>query len=224
MMGASIREQPMKRHRRRKCRHCGQLYEPDYRNLRHQRYCAQPVCRQASKVKSQRRWARSVKGWDYCDGTAALLRVRRWRERHPRYWRRRRQQPVALQDFFRAQPHAAQGDTPVLNEVERRILTSLPTALSSEQAGFDPRQPHALQDLFSTQLSLQLGLIEQLSGALHDDIAPLCQRLILRGRQIRGCWNGAAQRHVTGQTSAVPGAPTQGAGAVQLDRPAPGSG
>ena len=224
MMGASIWEQPMKRRRRRKCRHCGQMYEPDHRNVYHQRYCAQPACRQASKVRSQRRWARSAKGRDYGNGTAALLRVRRWRKRNPGYWRKQRQKPAALQDFFLTQPHATQGDTPVLNDVERRILASLPAALASEQAGFDPRQPQALQDLFSTQLSLQLGLIEQLSGALHDDIAPLCQRLILRGRQIRGSWNGADQRHATGQTSAVPGTVAQGAGAVQLDRPAPGSG
>ena len=42
--------------RRRKCRHCKQLYEPDPRNCYHQRYCAQPACRQASKATSQQRW------------------------------------------------------------------------------------------------------------------------------------------------------------------------
>ena len=30
---------------RRKCRHCGQLFRPDPRNVRHQRYCSAPACR-----------------------------------------------------------------------------------------------------------------------------------------------------------------------------------
>ena len=42
--------------RRRKCRHCGQLFRPDPRNLRHQRYCSAKECRRASKAASQRRW------------------------------------------------------------------------------------------------------------------------------------------------------------------------
>ncbi len=46
----------MTKRRRRKCRNCGQLYRPDPRNLRHQRYCSQPACRRASKAASQRRW------------------------------------------------------------------------------------------------------------------------------------------------------------------------
>ena len=46
----------MMRRRRRKCRHCGQLFRPDPRNLRHQRYCSARACRRASKAASQRRW------------------------------------------------------------------------------------------------------------------------------------------------------------------------
>ena len=41
---------------RRKCRHCGQLFRPDPRNLRHQRYCSAKECRRVSKAASQRRW------------------------------------------------------------------------------------------------------------------------------------------------------------------------
>ncbi len=46
----------MKQHRSRKCRHCLDLFDPDTRNLRHQRYCSKPACRKASKADSQRRW------------------------------------------------------------------------------------------------------------------------------------------------------------------------
>ena len=80
----------MTRCRRRKCRHCGQLYEPDPRNRYHQRYCSQPACRQASKAASQRRWRASPKGRDYFRGSANVLRVQAWRKAHPGYWRKRR--------------------------------------------------------------------------------------------------------------------------------------
>ncbi len=78
----------MPQHRRRKCCHCGQLYEPDPRNRHHQRYCCQPACRKASKAASQHRWRASPKGRDYFLGPANVLRVQAWRKTHPGYWRR----------------------------------------------------------------------------------------------------------------------------------------
>ena len=62
--------------RRRKCRHCGQLHEPDPRNRYHQRYCGQSACCQASKAASQRRWRASPKGRDYFEGPANRQRVK----------------------------------------------------------------------------------------------------------------------------------------------------
>jgi hypothetical protein len=41
-------------HRRRKCLHWGELFCPDPRNLRHQRYWSKPQCRNASKAASPR--------------------------------------------------------------------------------------------------------------------------------------------------------------------------
>ena len=61
---------------RRKCRHCGQLFRPDPRNLRHQRYCSAKECRRASKAASQRRWLAKAENRDYfC--TAAYIRRNR---------------------------------------------------------------------------------------------------------------------------------------------------
>ena len=40
----------MARGRRRKCKCCRRLFLPDPRNLRHQRYCSQPLFRAASKA------------------------------------------------------------------------------------------------------------------------------------------------------------------------------
>jgi len=41
---------------RRKCKCCRELFRPDPRNRRHQRYCSAPRCRRASKAASQARW------------------------------------------------------------------------------------------------------------------------------------------------------------------------
>jgi len=87
----------MPRPRRRKCRHCGQLYEPDPRNCHHQKYCSQPDCRKASKAASQKRWRASDKGRDYFRGPANALRVKAWRKAHPGYWQRPRKTSGALQ-------------------------------------------------------------------------------------------------------------------------------
>ena len=46
----------MTKQRQRKSLNCGQLYRPDPRNLRHQRYCSAPAGRKASKAASQARW------------------------------------------------------------------------------------------------------------------------------------------------------------------------
>lgn len=40
----------------RKCCHCGELFEPDFRNRRRQQSCRLDACRRASKQARQRRW------------------------------------------------------------------------------------------------------------------------------------------------------------------------
>ena len=52
----------MMKRRRRKCLNCGQLFRPDPRSARHQRYCSTPACRNASKAASQARWL-SKRSW-----------------------------------------------------------------------------------------------------------------------------------------------------------------
>ena len=66
----------MKRYRRRKCRHCKELFRPDPRNLRHQRYCSKPACRRASKAASQHRWLSKAQNRDYFRGAENVQRVR----------------------------------------------------------------------------------------------------------------------------------------------------
>jgi len=152
----------MSRTRRRKCRHCGQLYEPDPRDRYHQRYCSQPACRQASKTVSQQCWRASPKGRDYFQGHANQLRVQAWRKAHPGSWRKRRQKPRALQDHCPLQ-----------------VL--IPTTDKATLARC------ALQDIIRMQGLVLTGLIAQLTdGTLQDDIASTTRRLLDLGRQIQG--------------------------------------
>ena len=156
----------MKPTKRRRCRHCGQLYQPDPRNGFHRRYCSQPACRQASKAASQRSWRASPKGRDYFHGPANRLRVQAWRKAHPGYGRKRRQRPRALQDHCPAQ-------------------TIVP---AEDKLHLDPR---ALQDLLITQGLALTGLVAQLTGSpLQEVVASALRQLILAGQQIRSASGG----------------------------------
>jgi hypothetical protein len=129
----------MKRYRRRKCRHCKELFHPDPRNLRHQHYCAKPACRRASKAASQRRWLSKAQNRDYFRGAQNVQRVRQWRATHPAYWQHSGSKAqIALQEDSSAQP--------VDNKDKPGELTSA-----------------ALQDLLHSQPLVLIGLIANLT-------------------------------------------------------------
>jgi len=138
---------------RRKCCHCEELFLPDARNFKRQRYCDKPVCRKASKADSQRRWLQQPKNRDYFRGSVHVQRVQRWREAHPGYWRRLKARPVALQD-------------PLIEQVPVNKQNS------------DISGKAALQDLLIIQQAVMIGLIAQLTGStLQDDIALAARRM-----------------------------------------------
>jgi hypothetical protein len=129
----------MKAAGRRKCLHCGEFYQPDRRNRRHQRYCAKPDCRKRSKAESQRRWLQRPENQSYFRGPENCQRVKAWRQRHPGCRRKKKAQaPAGLQEVFPTQAPEAQG------------VSSCP--------GHD-----GLQDLFSMQPAMVSGTY------LHDD-------------------------------------------------------
>ncbi|OQW95436.1 MAG: hypothetical protein BWK77_07430 [Verrucomicrobia bacterium A1] len=163
----------MKRHRRRKCRGCGDLYEPDYRNRRHQEYCTKTECRRASKRARQTKWRASPKGCDYFQGPENVARVQQWRTAHPQYWRRQgRVSGDALQDDCVVQPTGVQ-------EVGSILMRD------------------ALQDVCSLQPALLVGLVSSLTGsALQDDIAGSLRRFQARGQEILGMGLGIVPRRV----------------------------
>ena len=150
----------MKRERRRKCLCCGNLFRPDPRNRRHQRYCSQPACRKASKAASQRRWLAKSENRDYFRGPENVARVQAWRAAHPGYWRRPGNSAPALQDVSHAQA------------IE-------PAAHSVTLASA------ALQDVFSAQPAVLIGLIAHISDStLQEDIALTSRKLLQLGQDI----------------------------------------
>lgn len=154
----------MTRPERPKCLFCGKLFRVDPRNARHQKYCAEPKCRKASKAASQRAWRAKTENLDYFRGAENVARVQSWRAAHPGYWRRAAGQraalPVALQDVCQAQ--------------------GVEIAIDSQNLPQD-----TLQDLLSSQPAVLVGFIAQFTGsALQDDIVRSTRRLVELGQDI----------------------------------------
>ena len=216
----------MLRRRRRKCCHCELLYQPDPRNRWHQRYCSQAGCQQASKLASQRHWVRSALGRRYARRPEHTQHVRDWRAEHPKYWKRKRQKPVALRDVLIPQPLAPPVDKPILIGPPLTIPSGLLDDLSSTASDLEALKGLALLDVLFTQSSVWIGLIATLLGIeLPEDIASFTRRVILLGRQIQG--QSVTPRragNADGEASHLPGAVAQSSSTVQLDRSSPGSG
>ena len=139
----------------------GNCFEPDARNLRHQRHCAKPACRKASKAASQRRWLAKAENRDYFRGAINVARVQAWRAAHPGYWRRPGVKPAtALQDDSSAQGIETHSDS-------------------------DLFAPAALQEVLAAQPTVLIGLIAHLTdSALQEDIAKASRRLLQLGHDI----------------------------------------
>jgi hypothetical protein len=145
-----------------KCRHCREFFPPDLRNRYHQRYCAKPECRAASKRASQRQWESRPENRDYNRSAEKAAKVRAWQASNPGYWKRRRGKKSVLPDLCLAQPSKGQGDK---GKAMRGVLPELLTA-----------QPPVV-----------IGLIAQMTGSvLPEDIAAMTGRLIARGRALMG--------------------------------------
>ena len=71
---------------RTRCAACDDLFTPR-RNVPDQRYCSKPECQR----ERCRRWQRHKRKMDPDYQANQAAAQRRWRERHPDYWRRYRQ-------------------------------------------------------------------------------------------------------------------------------------
>ena len=138
------------------CAHCGHRFNINPRVGARHRFCAKPDCMRASRASARKRWLRKNGGRKYFGGKENTERVRMWRQRNPRYWRRRsRLQPIKRRGFV----------------LTKRLSSMLRFV--------------ALQDTIDTHLALKIGIISHLSGAtLQDTIAIELRRLMLRGHAI----------------------------------------
>jgi len=165
-------------HRRRKCRHCKQLFVPDPRNRYHQRFCSQPACQQARKAAQQRVWSQRPANRDYWRGPEEVERVRQWRRTHPGYWKRGpKRTSDALQVVISTQPTVVQQVKPELAEGALQVLS--------------PLQPPWV-----------LELIALVTGAtLQADIVATHRRLVARGQEILGMVPGTLRENHDAQTT-----------------------
>jgi hypothetical protein len=141
-----------KKIRRRRCKNCLDLYKPDFRHLKQQKFCEKPECKAASKKYSQEKWLGKAKNWNYFSGSEHVIRVQQWREQNPGYWKRKKSKKIpALFD------HALQ-DT---------LLTK-----TSDGKGFQlSLMQDALQDMLSSKTLVIIGLASHLNkNALQDII------------------------------------------------------
>ena len=153
----------MKGPAKRKCLCCQEFYGPDPRNLRHQRYCDKPACRQQSKAQSQRKWQQKPENQNYFRSPENSQRVKEWRKRNPGY-RRKKKSSVqgVLQEVFQSQAAHNEEVTP-------------------------EKRPDVLQDLFSMQSAVVVGLISMMTGSvLQEDIVSAVGVLVRKGRDILG--------------------------------------
>ncbi len=160
-----------------KCLHCREFFIPSPNSRHAQRYCAKAECRKASKAAAQAKWLNKPENRSYFRGPENTERVRRWRERRPGYWRKKRSSSDALQDLA---PTEVSPNQPItFNE----------TGHLAED--FSPREPSrtlsgdALQDLACVQVPLLAGVVSLLIGdALQDRFATFTRELVDRGKRV----------------------------------------
>lgn len=190
-----------------KCLSCKQRFTPDLRNARHQKYCAAPACRKASKTASSRKWLDKPENKNYHRGPLAVKRVQDWQSQHADYRvRQKEKRAVALQDVLIAQAIDSK-------EKNAEFPTQQETPKNADS--------DALQDVLTTHPALIIGLLGHFFElTLQDDIAKAIQKLQKLGTDIT---NGRCSNEPI-KTSDLPRANTHSAKAVQLDRPASSAG
>jgi len=104
-----------KRTRQRRCKNCRELYKPDPRHLKRQKFCTKPECKTASKMHSQQKWLKKEMNLDYFSGSEHVIRVQQWRQENPGYWKREKSKKTptlfdhALQDTLLAKTADGKG-------------------------------------------------------------------------------------------------------------------
>jgi hypothetical protein len=122
-----------KRTRQRRCKNCSELYKPDPRHFKRQKFCRKPECRAASKKYSQQKWLNKKENQNHFSGPENVMRVQEWRKRNPGYWKREKPSKKAslgedaLQDMTSSQTVGGKGSSIDLIQIPLQDLISAKT-------------------------------------------------------------------------------------------------
>jgi hypothetical protein len=140
-----------KKTRSRRCKNCDDLFKPDSRNLKRQKFCRKSECKEASKRYSQQQWLMKPQNKDHFSGPANVIRVQQWRQQNPGYWKGKKFKKVtslikgALQETLSVNTTIDKGFSSDL------MQTALQDSLSAKSLviiGFDTQlNKIALQDI-----------------------------------------------------------------------------
>jgi hypothetical protein len=171
-----------KKIRRRRCKNCDNLFKPDSRNLKRQKFCRKPECKEAGKRYSQQKWLMKPQNKDHFSGSANVIRVQQWRQQNPGYGKRKKSKKTtslikgALQETLSLKTITGKGSSSDL------MQNALQDSLSAETLviiGFDTQlNKTALQDIidFTDRETVKSvsdvlkKLIDQKKGAQYGQI------------------------------------------------------
>ena len=171
-----------KKIRRRRCKHCDDLFKPDPRNLKRQKFCRKSECKEASKRYSQQKWLMKPKNRDHFSGPANVIRVQQWRQQNPGYWKRTKSDETtsliegALQETLSMKTITGKGFS---SDLMQNVLQDSLSAKTLVLIGFDTQlNKTALQDIidFTDQGTVKLvpdvfkKLIDQKKGAQYGQM------------------------------------------------------
>ena len=156
----------------RRCKNCGDLFKPDPRNLKRQKFCRKSECKEASKRYSQQQWLMTPQNKDHFSGPANVIRVQQWRQENPGYWKRKKSKKTtslikgALQETLSAKNTTGKGFSSDL------MQTALQDSLSAKTLviiGFDTHlNKTALQDIIDLTDQGTVKLVPDVLKTLID--------------------------------------------------------
>lgn len=168
-----------KRTRRRRCKNCDDLYKPDPRHLKRQKFCHKPACKAASKKHSQHKWLHKPKNRDYFSGSEHVTRVQQWRQDNPDYRKRQKR-----------------SKTPPLIDDALQEMKSVQT-LANKEYSMDLIQI-SLQDLISAKNLVFIGfdplinknVLQEIIDATAQEAVELTPEILKKLTKRRRCQHG----------------------------------
>lgn len=163
------------RRRRRKCRHCKELFLPCRSVGDRQTHCSKTECQRARKAANNRAFAE--RNPDYWQGSYNVARTRRWRGEHPGYWRNEKR-------------NGGPGRPGIGRRVPRDGV-ALQAALLSEAVDTQllplRQKLNALQAVSEWHVAVVQGLASHLTGcALQAELGPVLNAWYDRGSRLGG--------------------------------------